>query len=583
MERQHHKYGGKFASLQTKETEVNGVKSSPERESSSNKEKQVLEKKVAPPVQEKYLEREVTRSSREGSQESQLSLAQQEVADLKQVILQEIQSSDSNEMSQQALLSAVDRLEAVAVRLEGLAVKTGTSAPSSSAVSDVVAPYVTAFDDLVKGSVGQFLDLSNKIGGDVAKIGEIVSKAFQEQRQLLVVASKSKKPADGDLAKLLQPLSDCISAAVNFREGNRGSQFFNHLSVLSESLSALGWVSVAPTPGPFVKDMADAGMFYSNRVLKDYKGKDENHVNWVKAWSSTLSTLQSYIKENHTTGLSWNPQGGNALSVTKSGPASGGAPPPPGAPLPPPPPPPPAPTPESGDNNGGDDSRAQLFESLQKGTDITKGLKKVTDDMKTHKNPKLREGPAPYKATQQGPKPYSKPTGPVTAVKPVAKPVAADKPPVFELQNKKWAVEYQKGNKNIVIDNTELKQTVYAFKCTDSTIIVKGKVNSIILDSCKKVGIAFDDVLASLEFVNCQSVKGQVQGTMPTVSIDKTDGCMIYLSKDSLNCEIITSKSSEMNILVPKDDGDFTEFPLPEQFKTIYNGKKFVTNCTDSI
>lgn len=567
---------------------MNGVKSSPERELTLNKEKQVqeksLEKKVAQPVKEKSLGREVTHNPREGSPESQLSLAQQEVADLKQVILQEIQSCNSDEMSQQALLSAVDRLEAVAVRLEGLAVNTGSSGSPSSASSDVVAPYVAAFDGLVKGSVGQFVDLSNKIGGDVAKMGEIVSKAFQEQRQLLVVASKSKKPADGDLAKLLQPLSDCISAAVNFREGNRGSQFFNHLSVLSESLSALGWVSVAPTPGPFVKDMADAGMFYSNRVLKDYKGKDEDHVNWVKAWSSTLSTLQSYIKENHTTGLSWNPQGGNALSVTKSGPASGGAPPPPGgAPLPPPPPPPPAPTPEAGDNNGGDDSRAQLFESLQKGTDITKGLKKVTDDMKTHKNPKLREGPAPYKATQQGPKPYSKPTAPTPAAKPVAKPVAADKPPVFELQNKKWAVEYQKGNRNLVIDNTELKQTVYAFKCVDSTITVKGKINSIILDSCKKVGIVFDDVLSSLEFVNCQSVQGQVQGTMPTVSIDKTDGCMIYLSKDSLNCEIITSKSSEMNILVPKDDGDFTEFPLPEQFKTIYDGKKFVTNCTDSI
>ena len=44
---------------------------------------------------------------------------------------------------------------------------------------------------------------------------------------------------------------------------------------------------------------------------------------------------------------------------------------------------------------------------------------------------------------------------------------------------------------------------------------------------------------------------------MPTVSIDKTDGCMIYLSKDSLDCEIVTSKSSEMNVLVPKDDGDY--------------------------
>lgn len=29
----------------------------------------------------------------------------------------------------------------------------------------------------------------------------------------------------------------------------------------------------APTPGPYVKDMQDAGMFYTNRVLKEYKDK----------------------------------------------------------------------------------------------------------------------------------------------------------------------------------------------------------------------------------------------------------------------------------------------------------------------
>ena len=44
---------------------------------------------------------------------------------------------------------------------------------------------------------------------------------------------------------------------------------------------------------------------------------------------------------------------------------------------------------------------------------------------------------------------------------------------------------------------------------------------------------------------------------VPTVSIDKTDGCMIYLSKDSLNTQIVTAKSSEMNILIPDDTGDF--------------------------
>ena len=51
-------------------------------------------------------------------------------------------------------------------------------------------------------------------------------------------------------------------------------------------------------------------------------------------------------------------------------------------------------------------------------------------------------------------------------------------------------------------------------------------------------------------------------GKCPTVSIDKTDGCQMYLSKDSLDAEIVTAKSSEMNILVPKDDGDFVSLTI---------------------
>ncbi len=46
---------------------------------------------------------------------------------------------------------------------------------------------------------------------------------------------------------------------------------------------------------------------------------------------------------------------------------------------------------------------------------------------------------------------------------------------------------------------------------------------------------------------------------MPTISIDKTDGCQMYLSKDSLDTEIITAKSSEMNVLIPSGD-DFVSF-----------------------
>lgn len=62
------------------------------------------------------------------------------------------------------------------------------------------------------------------------------------------------------------------------------------------------------------------------------------------------------------------------------------------------------------------------------------GLKKVTDDMKTHKNPTLRQGPKPFKAAapQTAPKP-----GKPAVQAPAA---AAKKPPVFELQDKRWAI-----------------------------------------------------------------------------------------------------------------------------------------------
>ncbi len=38
---------------------------------------------------------------------------------------------------------------------------------------------------------------------------------------------------------------------------------------------------------------------------------------------------------------------------------------------------------------------------------------------------------------------------------------------------------------------------------------------------------------------------------MPTISVDKTDGCQMFLSKDSLAVEIVTAKSSEMNVMIP--------------------------------
>lgn len=222
---------------------------------------------------------------------------------------------------------------------------------------------VNGFEDIMLNNVQEFLALSAKIGGDVATQAALVKKAFDAQFEYIKLAAASAKPAQDLQNKLLAPTSEQIQAIQTFREKNRTSPFFNHLSAISESIPALGWVCVAPTPGPHVKEMNDAGQFYTNRVLKDWKEKDAKHVEWARSWVATLTELQKYIKQWHTTGLVWSGKGAPAA------PAAGGVPPPPPPGMPPPPPMIPL-----GDLNlGGEgDERSALFAEINKGADITK-------------------------------------------------------------------------------------------------------------------------------------------------------------------------------------------------------------------
>jgi hypothetical protein len=46
------------------------------------------------------------------------------------------------------------------------------------------------------------------------------------------------------------------------------------------------------------------------KVIMEFKGKDETHVNLAKGFKTFLTELQKYVKSFHTTGLAWNPRGG---------------------------------------------------------------------------------------------------------------------------------------------------------------------------------------------------------------------------------------------------------------------------------
>lgn len=466
----------------------------------------------------------------------------------------------------------VTRLESAVTRLEKCGGASGVPPPPRPPLANgcttptneqSTVPFVVAYDTLLSGPFKTFLDKSNAIGGDVAAMAKLVESAFRTQRAFLVTAAKSTKPTDAQLPKVLEATGKQIEGVIKFRESKRTSPFFNHLSAVSESIPGLSWVAVEPAPSQYCREMVNAAVFYTNRVLKDYREKDKLHVEWVTAYTGVFNELTDYIKQHHTTGVTWNPRGGSPLdNLRDAAPAAGGVPPPPPGGVPPPPP-----MVKLEPMAVKADPTAKLFEDINKGLNITSSLKKVADDQKTHKNPSLREGPKPFikSGTPQAKGPQA--------------PVA--KPPRMQLEGKKWFVEYQKDNKEIVISQTSMEHCVYIYKCENSVIQVKNKINSIIMDSCKKCAVVFDSLVSSLEVVNCQSCKAQVLNCVPTLAIEKTDGCMVYLSNNSLGVEIITAKSSEMNILLPTESGEFAEHPIPEQFKTLISDGRLVTTCTE--
>jgi len=382
----------------------------------------------------------------------------------------------------------------------------------------------------------------------------LVNNALNAQRSFLNTASKSKKPSDADLPKLLDPTSKLMNDIVAIREKNRANAQFNWLSTLSEGISALGWVAVSPTPGPFVNEARASSEFYSNKLLVEAKQKSlADQTEWVHYWNNFLKELFNYIKKFHTTGVTWNPRGGDALSASAA---------PAAAPRGPPPPPAAAPKLATSEKAAPDTSA--LFAALNKGSDVTTGLKKVTKDMKTSNQPG-RSSLVPSGSEKEAPK--KAPAG-----------SAAQKrgEPKTELQGNKWAVEWHQGNKSIVIDETEPKQTVYVYKLENSVVKVVGKINNITVDSCKKTAIVFDNAISSCELVNCTGCEVQVTGKVPSVAIDKCSGISVFLSKDALDVTMVTSKSDSMNVLIPDPAGgqDPLELPVPEQYQTrVVNGK----------
>ena len=70
-------------------------------------------------------------------------------------------------------------------------------------------------------------------------------------------------------------LGEKMTQVSDFSGKNRTSKVYNNLMTVSEGISLAGWVTVSPKPVPFLKEAENQALFYGNRVIKEFKGKNE--------------------------------------------------------------------------------------------------------------------------------------------------------------------------------------------------------------------------------------------------------------------------------------------------------------------
>lgn len=392
---------------------------------------------------------------------------------------------------------------------------------------------------------------------------------------------------DPAFASLLAPLQELILKVSDLKDANRRSELYDSLNSVSEGTGVLSWF-LTPTPQSYIDDIKDSATFWTNKVLKQFKEKDEKYVDWVKSFLNVFEGLKLYAKEWHTTGLTFatgdkiegtfeenlkkvNEQPTlNPPESTTSAPAPSAS----GPPPPPPPPPPPSnlyediapPAPATGGLNA-------VFSQLNQGEDITKSLKKVDKSQMTHKNPSLRATSTVPAKKSPPPKP-SKPahlTQSPTSSRTTTPSSPAKPEPVVELRDSKWFIKNVEDKHDIVID-VELSQSIFIADCKNATIQVKGKANAISISGTLKTAIVVESLVSGIDIVNSKKFGIQVLESIPMISCDRCDEGQVYLGEDSLNTEVYTSSTTALNVNVPQKDGDFKECGVPEQLKHTFAG-----------
>jgi len=456
--------------------------------------------------------------------------------------------------------------------------------------------WLSAYNHFHRETVNPFLGELLALGDEFEECANLLMDAFNAHEILLNLAANYDRPSKRESFYFLKPLIDSITAVQKFQHKYRGSKYHKFFTSISEGVPFLAWITMGTSipPWKYMRPLVDSAEYFANQVgieSKDSNSEIQKKIHKCSQdWISLISGFRKYLSAHHlSSGLRWNAEKPRLdMSYSWGRVKNQIAPPPPSL------------AGSTEEDTFYNNLLKPVFSELrhmdgrkntcQKNTGRRKTRDRCMKSSKTETFPWMGPPPKPPKGAlgQIPPAPPHGLTPPVNIN--ITEPSLIKKGPVnvkqmkkigessgteavFELQNKKWVVEYQENNSQMIIEDCNERQSVYMYKCKNSFLHVKGKINTIVLDNCTKCSLVFEDAISTCSFINCESSKAQVNGFVPSITIEHTDGLQLYIKEKCLiDTQLITAKTSNINICIFKEDGDEIEIPIKEQFRSVWDG-----------
>lgn len=139
----------------------------------------------------------------------------------------------------------------------------------------------------------------------------------------------------------------------------------------------------------------------------------------------------------------------------------------------------------------------------------------------------------------------------------------------------------KKKNEKIEQTINDISKSVFIGNCEGTTIIIKGKFNSLSVDNSKNVVIEVDTLIGSFNINKSEGVRVNVKETVKHFQLDNSSNLALKV-KDPKELVVSHTSCAEVNVLVPKSD-DLKEHPLPTTFTSTFENDKFVHSIHEGV